>query len=134
MSSVAAEVCLRLRTAAIGRSAHLFLTWTHALETVEKALRFPPQAGFRAERPHLPELPLGALGVADPDEQEAEMEPHRLGAREAPGQWAEPREGRGRLVLVEPRDRGGRERLRVVGGEPHRVVEDPPADTGLPTR
>ena len=60
------------------------------------------------------------------------METNGLGTRETPGQRAEARERGSRLVLVEPRDGGGRERLRVVGREARRSSKMRLADSGLP--
>src|SRR2546429_5840739 len=53
------------------------------------------------------------------------METDRLGPGEAPGQRTELREGRRRPVLVVEAHGGGRQRLRIIGGEPGRRPELP---------
>src|SRR4051812_42379124 len=54
--------------------------------------------------------------VSEVDEQETEVEAHRLGVRKAAGEGAEPREGQRRPVLVVQPDGHRRQGLGVVWG------------------
>src|SRR5581483_695801 len=83
------------------------LTSPNLLQTREELLGVAAEVGARAERDRALELGDGGVALTGPREQQPEVVPHRLAAREPRCQRSEAGEGRREVVLVEAADRGG---------------------------
>ena len=105
----------------MGRPSYLCVIRSQRPQTREEPFCFPRERIRGVDRDGAPELRLGLVDRARPEQQQPEVETDGRRAREPPCERAEAGERGGRFVLVEACDRGGDERLRVVRGERGRL-------------